>query len=140
MKGCYQFKLKRRSQALHTFVYVFVVIAFPAHCQYVLYVRSIALQTCSTVPSTIYLVTSTDFICLNRIALAIAWFSTLGFHCGSTMKTRFADVKFNLDSVRYCREKIHFLYANPKAPVPVVMMRTGIFGEFEKSSRIVWRR
>jgi hypothetical protein len=43
-----------------------------------------------------YRVTSTDFSCLIRIALDIAWFSTLGFHCGSMMKTRFADVRFRL--------------------------------------------
>jgi hypothetical protein len=46
-----------------------------------------------------YLVTSTDFSCFSRIALAMAWFSTLGFHCGSIMKTRFAEVRFRLQRV-----------------------------------------
>lgn len=52
--------------------------------------------TSSTVPRIIYRITRTSFFCPNRVARAMAWFSTLGFHCSSTMKIRLAQVRFNL--------------------------------------------
>jgi hypothetical protein len=106
------------------------------------------MLTCSTVPSTTYRVTMTEFFCFSRIALDIAWFSTLGFHCGSIMKTRFADVRFRLylvvstgkafipmgATVRMDNE-----VAYPNAPVPVVIMRTGIEESAENRFRICCR-
>ena len=78
----------------------------------------------------------------------MAWLSTLGFHCGSTIKMRFAEVRFKLFSVSVldvlgrvlccCSQKEITTY--PKAPVPVVMMSTGVFWLLAKSSRIFCRR
>ena len=78
----------------------------------------------------------------------MAWLSTLGFHCGSTIKMRFAEVRFKLFSVSVldvlgrvlccCCQKEITTY--PKAPVPVVMMSTGVFWLLAKSSRIFCRR
>lgn len=57
---------------------------------------SIEHLTSSTVFLIIYLVTRTSLSCPRRMAREIAWLSTLGFHCSSAMKIRFAQVKFNL--------------------------------------------
>ena len=44
-----------------------------------------------------YRVTLTVSICRSRMARAMAWFSTLGFHCGSMMNMRFAAVRLRLE-------------------------------------------
>ena len=90
-------------------------------------------------PFVTYRVTSTDWPWPRRSARAIACFSTLGFHCGSTMKTRLAAVRFRLfdhQRVSSIPSKCVRWTTYPKAPTPVVMMSTGIFGLIAKSSRI----
>ena len=77
----------------------------------------------------LYLVTSTLSDWLIRMALAIAWFSTVGFHCSSTMKIRFAAVRLRLEeepaSVLKRRPvTCASCQSYPKAPVPVVISIT----------------
>lgn len=54
------------------------------------------LRTCSTVPFMMYRITVTCFSWPSLSARPMAWASTVGFHCGSTMWIRFAHARFSL--------------------------------------------
>ncbi len=76
------------------------------------------------------------------MARAMAWFSTPGFHCSSTMKTRLAHVRFRLRHSQYhiCLSRGQSRWITyPNAPVPVVIMSTGISSSLANRSRVICR-
>ena len=94
------------------------------------------LPTRSTVCSVIYLMTVTVFFWPIRSALATACSSTDGFHCGSTIWTRFATVSVSLNMVREWEVYGVNITTYPTAPVSMDMSKTRIFASSRNFKRI----